>query len=55
MVKMRKRYLGRSVGRQQNMSEETARKVDSEIRKFVDMGYDRARKVLTEKLMIFIN
>ena len=29
-------FLGRSVARQQNMSEETARKVDSEIRKFVD-------------------
>ena len=43
-------FLGRSVARQQNMSEETARKVDSEIRKFVDMGYERARKVLTEKI-----
>ena len=28
----------------------TARKVDNEIRKFVDMGYERARKVLTEKI-----
>ena len=43
-------FLGRSVARQQNMSEETARKVDSEIRKIVDKGYDRARKVLTEKI-----
>jgi len=43
-------FLGRSVARQQNMSEETARKVDIEIRKFVDMGYERARKVLTEKI-----
>ncbi len=43
-------FLGRSVARQQNMSEETAKKVDSEIRKFVDMGYERARKVLTEKI-----
>tara|TARA_B100000686_G_C15831584_1_gene498331 strand:- start:233 stop:508 length:276 start_codon:yes stop_codon:yes gene_type:complete len=32
------------------MSEETAKKVDSEIRKFVDKGYQRARKVLTEKI-----
>ena len=31
-------------------SEETARKVDLEIRKIVDKGYDRAKKVLTEKL-----
>ena len=43
-------FLGRSVARQQNMSEETAKKVDSEIRKLVDQGYDRARKLLTEKI-----
>ena len=43
-------FLGRSVARQQNMSEETARKVDTEIRKFVDQGYDRAKKILTEKI-----
>ena len=43
-------FLGRSVARQQNMSEETARKVDTEIRKIVDKGYERARKVLTDKI-----
>ncbi len=43
-------FLGRSVARQQNMSEETAKKVDAEIKKFVEMGYARARKVLTEKI-----
>ncbi len=43
-------FLGRSVARQQNMSEETAKKVDAEIRKFVEKGYDRARKVLSEKI-----
>ena len=43
-------FLGRSVARQQNMSEETAKKVDSEIKKFVEKGYDRARKVLTDKI-----
>ena len=43
-------FLGRSVARQQNMSEETAKKVDSEIRKFVDKGYQRAKQVLTEKI-----
>ena len=32
------------------MSEETAKKVDAEIKKFVEKGYDRARKVLTEKI-----
>ena len=43
-------FLGRSVTRQQNMSEETAKKVDSEVKKIVDKGYERARKVLTDKL-----
>jgi cell division protease FtsH len=43
-------FLGRSVARTQNMSEETAKKVDIEIRKIVDKGYERARKVLTEKI-----
>ena len=43
-------FLGRSVARQQNMSEETARKVDSEIKRFVDMGYERAKKILNEKI-----
>ena len=43
-------FLGRSVARQQHMSEETSRKVDIEIRKIVDQGYDKAKKVLTEKI-----
>ena len=43
-------FLGRSVARQQHMSEETAKKVDIEIRKIVDKGYERAKKVLTEKI-----
>ena len=43
-------FLGRSVARQQNMSEETAKKVDTEIRKIVDKGYNRAKTVLNEKL-----
>ena len=43
-------FLGRSVARTQNMSEQTAQKVDTEIRKIVDKGYERARKVLTEKI-----
>ena len=43
-------FLGRSVTKQQNMSEETAKKVDSEVKRIVDKGYERARKVLTEKI-----
>ena len=42
-------FLGRSVTKQQNMSEETL-KIDAEVKKIVDKGYDRARKVLTEKI-----
>ena len=42
-------FLGRSVTKQQNMSEETA-KIDEEVKKIVDKGYERARKVLTEKI-----
>ena len=43
-------FLGRSVARQQNMSEETAKKVDAEIRKIVDKGYNKAKKILTTKI-----
>ncbi len=43
-------FLGRQITRQQHMSEETAKKVDSEVKKIVEKGYERARKVLTEKI-----
>ena len=43
-------FIGRSITRQQHMSEETSKKVDAEIRKIVDKGYERARTVLTEKI-----
>jgi len=43
-------FLGRSVARHQHMSEETAKKVDLEIRKIIDKGYERAKKILTEKI-----
>ena len=32
------------------MSEETAKKVDAEVKKIVDAGYARAKKILKEKL-----
>jgi cell division protease FtsH len=41
-------FLGRSVARNQQMSEETQKKVDSEIKKLVDEGYQKAKKILTE-------
>jgi cell division protease FtsH len=42
-------FLGYQVSRQQNVSEETNRKIDSEIRKLVEAGLEEARVVLTEK------
>jgi cell division protease FtsH len=41
-------FLGYSVSRQQNISEETVKKIDSEIKRFVEEGYQLARKILTE-------
>ena len=43
-------FLGRQITRQQHMSEETAKKVDAEVKKIVEKGYERARQVLTEKI-----
>ena len=43
-------FLGRSITRQQHISEETAKKVDAEIKKIVEAGYKRAKKILTEKI-----
>ncbi len=43
-------FLGRSIARQQHMSEDTAKKVDAEVKKIVDSGYQRAKKILTEKI-----
>jgi cell division protease FtsH len=43
-------FLGHSVSRTQNISEETARKIDSEIRRIIDECYDRARTILSERM-----
>ena len=43
-------FLGHSVARQQNMSEETQRKIDGEIRKLVDNGYQTAIDILNSKI-----
>ena len=43
-------FLGRQIARQQHMSEETAKKVDEEVKKIISVSYDRAKKVLTEKI-----
>jgi cell division protease FtsH len=41
-------FLGYSVNRQKNMSNETAQAIDKEIRRVVEQGYERAKTVLTE-------
>ena len=41
-------FLGRSVTKTTNMSEETMRKVDGEIRRIIDEQYAAARKILEE-------
>src|SRR2546429_242801 len=42
-------FLGMSMGRQQNVSEATSQKIDAEVRRLVDEGYEAARKILIEK------
>jgi len=42
-------FLGMQVNRQQNVSEATAQKIDSEVKRFVEEGYNEATRILTEK------
>lgn len=43
-------FLGHSVARTQNMSQETVKLIDQEVHAFVDKGYKRAEEVLKENL-----
>ena len=43
-------FLGHSVTRTQNVSEETARMIDSEVKAIVTHGYDRAKQVLSDNI-----
>ena len=43
-------FLGRSVTQTQSVSEEVAQKIDKEIRKLVDEGYNKAKQILTDKV-----
>ncbi|HXE73710.1 MAG TPA: ATP-dependent zinc metalloprotease FtsH [Candidatus Nitrosotenuis sp.] len=42
-------FLGRDIVDSRNFSEETARQIDSEVRRLIDEAYGEARKILTEK------
>lgn len=45
-------FLGRSVTRHKNVSDETAHVIDVEIREIIDRNYERARKILEENMDI---
>ncbi|MGA7973243.1 MAG: ATP-dependent zinc metalloprotease FtsH, partial [Pseudolabrys sp.] len=42
-------FLGYQVSRQHNISEETSRKIDAEVRRYVEAGYAEATQILTDK------
>jgi cell division protease FtsH len=41
-------FLGKEIARNQNYSEQTAQKIDDEIRKIIQSEYDRAKQILRE-------
>ncbi|HEX3917477.1 MAG TPA: ATP-dependent zinc metalloprotease FtsH [Caulobacteraceae bacterium] len=43
-------FLGHSVARNQNVSEDTARIIDSEVKRLTQGGYDEAKRIMTEKI-----
>ncbi|MCP4288647.1 MAG: ATP-dependent zinc metalloprotease FtsH [Gammaproteobacteria bacterium] len=43
-------FLGRSVTQHKNVSDETAHTIDEEIRSFIESNYQRAKKILAERL-----
>ena len=42
-------FLARDISKAKNYSEETAKKIDAEIRRIIDRAYADAKKILTEK------
>jgi cell division protease FtsH len=45
-------FLGRNVSQHKNVSDETARLIDKEVRALIDKNYDRAHKLLEENMDI---
>jgi cell division protease FtsH len=43
-------FLGHSVARNQNVSEDTAKVIDAEVKRLTQGGYDEAKRILTEKI-----
>lgn len=42
-------FLGYSIGREQHISEETQKIIDIEVRRFIQEGYDTAKRILLDK------
>jgi len=42
-------FLGREIAQHRDFSEETAKEIDSEVRRFVSQAYDNAKKIITDK------
>jgi len=42
-------FLGMQVSRTQNVAEATAQKIDAEVKRLVDAGYNEAKRILSEK------
>ena len=43
-------FLGRSITKNQSVSEETSQKIDNEVKKIIFKGYERAQKIMGEKM-----
>ena len=43
-------FLGRSITKNQNVSEETAQKIDSEVKRIIFEGYEKAQKIMDDKI-----
>ena len=42
-------FLGREIAQHRDFSEETAREIDAEVRRFVNQGYDNAKRLIQDK------
>jgi cell division protease FtsH len=43
-------FLGRSITKNQSMSEETVQKIDKEVKRIIFEGYEKAKKIMDEKI-----
>jgi cell division protease FtsH len=48
-------FLGREIAQHRDYSEETARLIDKEVREIVERNYERAKKLLSEKIEVLHN